>query len=55
MHDNDYQVSLLTYLNNTVSTSECVLIVGDYNLPDISLSSFTDTSPFSNYTHIILT
>ena len=25
----NYQVSLLTYLNNIVSTSECVLIVSD--------------------------
>jgi len=38
----------LTYLNNIVSTSECVLIVSDFNLLDISWSSLTGTSPFSN-------
>jgi len=31
----NYQASLLTYLNNIVSTSECVLIVGDFNLPGL--------------------
>ena len=44
----NYQVSLLTYLNNIVSTSDCVLIVSDFNLLDISGSSLTGTSPFSN-------
>ena len=44
----NYQVSLLTYLNNIVSTSDCVLIVSDFNLLNISWSSLTGTSPFSN-------
>ena len=29
---NDYQASLLMHLNNIVSTSECVIIVGDFTL-----------------------
>ena len=37
------------YLNNMVSTSECVLIVIDFYLLDISGPSLTGTSPSSNY------
>ena len=45
----NYQVYLLMYLNNMVSTSECVLIVIDFYLLDISGPSLTGTSPSSNY------
>jgi len=46
----NYQVSLLMYFNvlHLWMCPHCC----DYNLPDISLSSFTDTSLFSNYTYI---
>ena len=45
----DCQVSLLMYFNvlHLWMCPHCC----DYNLPDISLSSFTDTSLFSNYTY----
>ena len=43
----DYQVSLLNYLTELSSSSAHVIIVGDFNLPDINWSSLTGMSSSS--------
>ena len=40
----DYQVSLLNCLTELSSSSAHVIIVGDFNLPDINWSSLTGLS-----------
>ena len=44
----DYHNQLLSYLYSIVSTMENVILVGDFNMPDICWSSLTGTSTFSN-------
>ena len=44
----DYKYSLLSYLEDTVSSSETVFIMGDFNLPDICWSSLVGATSFSN-------
>ena len=44
----DYRYSMLSYLDDTVSSSNTVLISGDCNLPDICWFSITGLSSFSN-------
>ena len=44
----DYKYSLLSYLEDTVSSSETVFNMGDFNLPHICWSSLVGTSSFSN-------
>ena len=46
--DNDYHESLLNYLTKLASSTDHVVIVGDFNLPDINWSSLNGTSTFSN-------
>ena len=46
--DNDYHESLLNYLTKLASSTDHVIIVGDFNLPDINWSSLNGTSTFSN-------
>ena len=46
---NLYINSLLTYLADFISSSEHVIIVGDFNLPDINWNTLAGTSPFSIY------
>ena len=46
--EDDYHNQLLSYLYSIVSTMENVILVGDFNMPDICWSSLTGTSTFSN-------
>ena len=43
-----YRKCLLSYLHSFASHMETVIIVGDYNMPDICWSTLTGTSTFSN-------
>ena len=44
----DYKYSMLSYLDNIVSSSETVFIMGDFNLPDTCWSLLTGSSSFSH-------
>ena len=39
---------ITNYLTNLASSTDHVIIVGDFNLPDINWSSLNGTSTFSN-------
>ena len=43
-----YHKCLLSYLHSFASHMESVIIVGDFNMPDICWSTLTGTSTFSN-------
>ena len=44
----DYQKRLLSYLYNITTSSEGIIIIGDFNVPDICWSSLSGSSAFSN-------
>ena len=44
----NYQNVLLSYLTEMVSTSDHIIIVGDFNMPDICWSSLSGSTSFSN-------
>ena len=44
----DYHNSLLSYLAYIVSSMKTLIIMGDFNLPDICWSTLSGTSPLSN-------
>jgi len=44
----DYHKNLLSYLAHVSSSADSVILVGDFNLPDICWSTLIGQSPFSN-------
>lgn len=44
-----YHSSLIDYLKSLISTTDNLVIAGDFNFPDINWSSLTASSCFSNY------
>lgn len=44
----DYQLMLIEYLHGLVESCGAVIIMGDFNVPDINWSSLCGSSTFSN-------
>ena len=44
----DYYKTLLSYLAHVSSSADSIILVGDFNLPDVCWSSLIGQSPFSN-------
>ena len=48
-----YQLSLMSYLTELLSLSENVILVGDFNLPDINWSTMTGASLFQTFSDFV--